>query len=39
MADKIHIINSFRSYETEHLKKIVTEKIEKIINERIKKAN
>lgn len=39
MADKIHIINSFRSYDTEHLKKAVTEKIGKIINDRIKKAN
>ncbi len=37
MKDMIHTKNTFRSADTEHLRKAVTEKVEKLINSHIKK--
>jgi len=37
MKDMIHTKNTFRSADTEHLRKAVTEKVEKLINIKIKK--
>ena len=38
MKDTIHTKNSFRSADSEQLKKAVTEKISKLINRQVKKA-
>lgn len=38
MKESIHIKNSYKSPNVEHLRKAVTEKIEKLINRQLSKA-
>ncbi|WP_278245156.1 hypothetical protein [Ruminococcus flavefaciens] len=39
MKETIHMKNSFRSADVEHLRKAVTEKIEKLVNRQVKRKN